>query len=284
MRLFLILMVVLLIGCSPKVRMNEVTALNKYPALTAVESFAFVPIDSISRIDTSRYIGEISIKDGGLTIDCDLETIKNLAREKASAIGGNCIVIKKHSSPDRISTCHRISGSIYRIDNADDYEEEIIWNSKRKIKLPDFKGSAVNRPFESATYTSIRYWIIQKPLTKKYIIKSKTLFDCRLSYIKGNQDTIATLAYHQVLFDIAELYRRLFLIKLESKGLKFRHLINQHEEIYRELYDQFVLKQDEYVSEVAANGELQAKWQEWIALELEKTKVYAPSEMTIKAK
>ena len=40
-----------------------------------------------------KLVGNLEIKDGGFSIECDYETIKRMAKEKALSMGGNCLVI-----------------------------------------------------------------------------------------------------------------------------------------------------------------------------------------------
>ena len=95
--------------------------------LIVYEPFAIIQTRRADTLINFRQpIGEIEIKDAGLTIFCDYETIKKLAKQESLKLGGNCMVITEHKKPDKWSTCHRIKADIYNIDNPEKYEKEIV--------------------------------------------------------------------------------------------------------------------------------------------------------------
>jgi hypothetical protein len=67
-------------------------------------------------------LGTVKIGDTGFTTDCSFETIIEKAKTEARKIGGNAIKITKHSTPSILSSCHRITANIIKINNTKDYQ------------------------------------------------------------------------------------------------------------------------------------------------------------------
>ena len=272
-----------MISCSPRILVDSLNTTIPEHSPSNSDPFAFV-FDTSLEIDTSKFLGYVKILDGGLTLKCDLNTVKALAKEQALAMGGNCIYVYEHLKPNAKSTCHRIKGKIYHINNPEEYETEIMWSAERKLKIRDFKGSTEKRPFQAVTFSGINYYIFPKPFSKKYTLKSEAYFDCNLSYFKKSTADELILAHEQVHFDMTELYRRKFINELDSLKLKPKELMNTHEEIFKKFFIELSLKHDEYDSEVYSDPNKQEKWNEWIRLALENSSRYAVTEIEIKGK
>ncbi len=281
--LSLLFLLLILIGCSPKVVVNDVKSKSEKVAIESNKPFSFV-FDNSLVLDTSDYKGKIEILDSGFSLNCDLPTVKAIAKEKALELGGNLIYVYEHKVPDLKSTCHRLRGKIYRVYNPRDYETEIFWSDLRKLEIADFKGSTEKRPFLAATYSGFSYYIIPKPFTKKYTIKSQTVFDCNLSYFKDSVYNQRTLDHEQIHFDISELYRRKLMAEYARLSLSPAEIRVQHEQILANYWNQLQLKQDEYDSEVYADRSQQSKWDDWIDGELKKYSQYASTELIIQGK
>ena len=280
LQIFILLTIV---GCSPRVLVNNVKSSASINTASFNEPFAFV-FDKSINVDTSNYLGKIEILEGGLTLKCDLPTIKSIAKEKAIELGGNLIYVYEHRTPDIKSTCHRIRGFIYRIENPRDYESEIVWSKNRKLEIQDFKGSTEKRPFLASTYSGFTYYIIPKPLTKKYIVKSETVFDCFLSYFKHSENDQSTLEHEQIHFDMSELYRRKLIKEFIELRLKPKEIMASHEPIFDKYWKELTLKHDEYDSEVYRDRTRQIAWNKWIAKELRKYEQFSTTEIEIKGK
>ncbi len=159
MKEFLLILITLtFLGCSPKIITNSFDIVANNRLHLFYEPFAFIELDTFDK-NAFKPVGQVEIKDGGLTLNCDYETIKKLAKEEALKLGGNCLVITEHRKPNQWSTCHRIRADVYLINNAKDYENQVIWNQNRKLEISDFKGSIEKRPFTAATLSSFRYRI-----------------------------------------------------------------------------------------------------------------------------
>jgi len=265
-----ILLVILLIGCSPKVITNTVESTLPSRANLYYEPFAIIEKNTIDRT-LHQPIGQIEIKDGGLTLQCDYETIKKLAKEEALKVGGNCYVITEHRKPSQWSTCHRIKADVFLIDNAKDYENEVVWHKKRKLEISDFKASTNKRPFTAVTTSGFRYRVEGRPaFPNKYKLFVETYFDCQLSYFKRTEFDSLVLAHEQIHFDISELYARKFVEQMEKKAKNLDQLLANRETIFRQVWNERQIKQDAYDTEVYADRSKQADWDQWIKEELRK--------------
>jgi len=73
-------------------------------------------------------VGDLKIGDSGFSTDCSYETVINAAKLEARKAGGNVVKITKHRTPDFLSTCHRITAQVYRVDDIEQLlpKEEII--------------------------------------------------------------------------------------------------------------------------------------------------------------
>lgn len=97
-------------ACSPKI---STYFHQSYPPLPPDEEVVVLqPTDVIP--EKSTLIGEVKIKDSGLTIDCGYDLVLNLAKDKARQAGGNLLKITLHLPPDLMSTCHRIDALVYK--------------------------------------------------------------------------------------------------------------------------------------------------------------------------
>lgn len=63
-------------------------------------------------------LGYVAVGDTGFSTDCSYETVVGKAKMEARKNGGNVIRIIKHTMPDIMSTCHRITAEVYRVDGS----------------------------------------------------------------------------------------------------------------------------------------------------------------------
>lgn len=272
----------LLLACSPKTNVVNLST-SKRPITQDYEPFALFEKDTVA-LKSSQLIGEIEIKDSGFSLRCDYETVKGTAIKQAKEMGGNCLVIIEHKLPSKWSTCHRIKAKIYVIEDAHQYESEILWSAKRPLKIRDFKGAIDKRPFQAATASSFRYYIEGKPgFSKDYNLSVQTYFDCYLSYFKHSEIDSAVLAHEQIHFDISELYARKFIKEMERDAKNIDEAIAKQEILLDEIGRELRLKQDEYDTEVYADDSKQINWTNWIKEELTKTKAYENKTLSVKA-
>lgn len=269
MKKILILLIVIG-GCSPKIVVNNYKESNPYSKTEIYESFALLEIGDFQSLNKEEVIADIEIKDSGFSLNCDYETVKNLAEEQARTMGGNCLIITEHKHPDMKSTCHRIKAQVLRIKNPERHEKYILWHPKRPLKTSNFRGSPEKRPFQAATHSMIRYYASRSGANGKVTFVVESLFDCNLSYFKSSDRDSAVLAHEQLHFDITELYARKFRKAISEEVSNLKELLANHEDIYSNIIKELTVKQDEYDSEVYADRSLQEKWNKWVGLELKK--------------
>jgi hypothetical protein len=278
-----LLLFLLFTNCAPKAILSPSTATQKYAPVEDFEPFVCLESDTIA-FEHRDLISSIEIKDYGLTIDCDYESVKSLAIQETKKLGGNCLVISEHKMPTIWSTCHGIKGTVYRISNPKKYEYEIIWHQLRPLTIQDFKGSTDKRPFLAATYSSFRYTAKPQPKTNKLILTVQTYFNCNLSYFKPTETDSMTLQHEQAHFDITEIYARKFIEKIHQEV----HNLNDFKEKQKNILDvvgqELQLKQDEYDSGVYADNTKQPQWNMWIDKELQLTGKYSNKEIEINLK
>ncbi len=280
-KIFGTIVILISISCSPKIITNPLDLTIPSRANLYYEPFAIIEEDTIDR-SLNKPIGQIEIKDAGLTLNCNFITIKKLAKIEALKLGGNCLVITEHKKPNQWNTCHRIKADVFLIDNAKQYESEIIWNENRKLEISDFKASIEKRPFIAATVSSFRYRVEGKPaFPNKYKLFVETYFDCYASYFKHTEFDSLVLAHEQIHFDISELYARKFISRIQKEAQNLNEFLAKQETILQEVERELQMKQDEYDSEVYADKNKQTIWNSWIKKELDKYDDYVEKTLIV---
>ncbi|GGG27262.1 hypothetical protein [Hymenobacter glacieicola] len=268
-------------SCSPKIVVRSTQA----AAPVAVHEGFLVVKETETFAAPAQEVGDIQIRDAGLTLDCDYDKVVELAAEKARQMGANVLRIYDHRLPSLYgSSCHRIRAKALRIADITPYEKEIIWHPARRLKQADFKGSTDNRPFAAATSSNIRYHYAGTPLQGTVQFTIETYFDCQESYFKPTSQAAYTLAHEQVHFDITELYSRRLAKALQEQVANTQELERKQQEIYRQLISEAQLLQDKYDSEVYADNDKLPAWQTKIAQDLTALEPYAAKQFTIKFK
>ena len=280
-KVLLIISIVNIISCSPRV---VVSPIKTEEAVKDYEGFIVFKEDEIFNINGDE-IGNIEIKDGGLTLDCDYETVISIAKIEAQKLGANCLRIYEHRLPSTFgSKCHRIKAKAYRVMDISPFEKEIIWNSHRRLNRNDFKGSIENRPFEAATNSSIRVRLHNKTLNGKSIISVEAFFNCQNSYFKGTTNAIETMEHEQGHFDITEIYAR----KLRKEMIEQIHsqsdLEQKYENIYRQITNENYINQDKYDTEIYKDSSLQKQWLLKIQQDLDSLKEFEETNISISVK
>ena len=109
---FLLCVVLLLTGCSPRV-VSDMFVTN-YPAAAPDSVRVFqvgqkVPPKSLA-------IGKVKVVDNGFSGKGDYSMVLKMAVEETARHGGNGLIIERHRVPDMISTIHRVWGTMLRMD------------------------------------------------------------------------------------------------------------------------------------------------------------------------
>ncbi|MCC5931125.1 MAG: hypothetical protein JJU28_17895 [Cyclobacteriaceae bacterium] len=101
-------------ACAPKIstQISSTQAPLQYDEEVVVLSADdHVPVDA-------EFIGKVKISDSGLTLNCGYEVVLEKAVEATRKAGGNVLQITEHKLPNMGSSCHRIAGNIYRVQDA----------------------------------------------------------------------------------------------------------------------------------------------------------------------
>ena len=105
----------LLCSCSPRIS-RSIT--KKYPPLGIKDEVKVIELnDNVP--SQAELLGELNIEDTGFSSDCSYTSVLAFAKYEAKKAGGNVLKITKHTFPDAISSCHRITASVYKLNSAD---------------------------------------------------------------------------------------------------------------------------------------------------------------------
>ena len=267
-----------LAACSPRI-LTQASQDNH--AATAAPGFIVIK-ETEPFTGPAEEMGLVEIKDSGLTLNCDYETVVALATKEAQKLGANVLRIYEHRSPDNWSTCHHIKAKALRVPDVAPYEQEIVWSTTRRLTRADFKASTTSRPFEAATSSGIRYHYARQLFQSKVHFVIETVFDCQNSYFKGTQSPELTLAHEQGHFDITEIAARRFAQAIREQVADTKELEQKQEAIYHRIITETQAMQDKYDSEVYADRRQQPAWLATIAQQLNGLQAYASKEVTLR--
>jgi len=275
---YILSIAIILLACAPK---SIVTTTMIYPPLSETESFLVITEEDTIDISSAEVIGEIRIKDNGLSFNCNYETVLALATKEARQKGANGLKIYEHQGPDLISTCHRIKAQALRLKNVREYEKEITWHPGRRLEQLDFKGTLENRPFRAATMSYIRYNYFAQPFSSKFTFQVETVFDCRNSYLKEGNNPELVLEHEQGHFDMAEIFARKYLKAIQNQVHDLKDFEKNHARLYREIQEAMILEQDKYDTDIYADRSKQKNWLQHIDQELENLEAYSDKKIEL---
>lgn len=226
-------------------------------------------------------IDEIKYKDNGFKIHCSYKDALNYLKQKANEKGANLIKITQHKFPDQWSTCHRISAELYKVDNPEQYEKDIIWTEDRKLKWSDFQ--AKKSPYPNNTIIAMSY--CQLGFTGgAHGTFSKARFTVLATFQKNlswaiddsSQLTAQGLKYEQLRFDLCEVYARKLYKELIDRKLT-PYNIAEANNVYQQVFDEYNIRQMKMDTDTQS-GYLQNEIEVWsknIAAELVALEPYA---------
>ncbi|MCB0449673.1 MAG: hypothetical protein KDC97_06105 [Confluentibacter sp.] len=207
-KLSFILMVALFFNCATQMKVKGDTVTSLQP-LKKTETV--VVVEENKNLDSSQNpvkLGEFDIKNGGFSIDCDYERVKNLAKNKARSIGGNTVKIIAHKLPSAWSTCHQIKFEVYKMDNIAEFQEDIIWSTDNKLTWDNFKGvPKVDKSSFFCGYIDVQFNDV-KFLNGKGEVSIIPIFLLPCSYVQPLKKDKYLLEYNQLKFDLLEFYSR----------------------------------------------------------------------------
>ena len=99
-------------------------------AQDAQDSVICLPIN-ISVPDNSVKKGHIKVGNNATVINCDYEAVIKMAKEKATAMGGNIVKITALIPPAFISKCYRVEADVYYCNN---HNDPIFWHKEQKAQ------------------------------------------------------------------------------------------------------------------------------------------------------
>ncbi len=109
-----LLALMIVAGCAPKIR-TKIS--QKYQPLDFREEVWVLPKDSVG-VGSAELLGTVKVGDAGMTTNCSYTVVLEKAKEEARKSGGNAVRVIEHKTPDFMSSCHRITAEVLRI-NAD---------------------------------------------------------------------------------------------------------------------------------------------------------------------
>lgn len=272
-RLFLYtpLLGIFLYSCSPKI--GSVIS-SKQPPLSDTDFVLALQLQDDFNNSDGIEVGTIKSTDNGLSANCTyyevIDKLKQLARQN----GANVIKITKHKSPDRWSSCDRITAKIYRVPDFRKYEKEIDWTANRKLTWEDFKGSpesVSNLNIGAQTYCGFGFQTNYVTVFTKAKIFVRNTFTCNLSWVRPDQRDRADLLEHeQGHFDLCEVYARQLREKLQEKRLTVFNLNTEANAIFQDVYALYLDRQELYEKETnhGLDRQKQIEWARTIGDEL----------------
>ncbi|MBA3674828.1 MAG: hypothetical protein H0W75_07715 [Chitinophagaceae bacterium] len=269
-RLFYFAFLTFIYSCSPKIGS---TIFSKQPPLSD-KDFVLVLQQQDNFNNDGVEVGTIKSGDNGLSTNCTyyevLDKLKQLARQN----GANVIKITEHKSPDRWSSCERLTAKIYKVSDFRKHEKEIEWTGNRKLTWEDFKGtpkSISNSNAAAQTYCGFGFQTNYVTILTKTKIFVTTTFTCNLSWVRQDQKNRADLLEHeQGHFDLCEVYARQLRKKLQEKKLTVFNLNTDADIIFKDVYALYLERQELYEKETnyGLNRQKQIEWTKTISSEI----------------
>lgn len=278
---FIITFALLFYSCSLKTSVN---VYNNSLKVVQANSFIIFKENDTTTFKGSK-IAEIHIKDAGLTLNCDYETVMLLAKKEAQKLGANCLKITQHKYPSVWgSSCHQIKAIAYFIENISPFEKEISWSSTRRLQIKDFKGSVINRPAIASTSASLAYNYTYNHIKKEAMVHVSNIFNCDDSYFKKTSDSSYTLLHEQGHFDISEIFSRKLRKEIQTKINSKDGLDEQLQHLTKEILQEYHTYSDRYDTEIYADKTRQFQWTLQIQKELNQLEGFAPLDIIIHLK
>jgi hypothetical protein len=241
---------VIIYACSPKIS-SRISVVQ--PSLSPTDYVLVLQKEDAFECNGIE-IGTIKSGDNGFSSNCSYEAsillLKALARQK----GANVIKITDRKGPDVWSTCERIKAKIYRVNDISQFQNEVEWHRNAILKWENFKAKLSLQDSLSSvaakTYCGFQYTIGKAPLTKRTEVSVKTIFDCKLSWVKPEERNRKELLEHeQIHFNICELYARQLKKKLTEAQFTSYNISGYSYRLFMETSDDYKKRQDLYDAE-----------------------------------
>lgn len=248
---------------------------EEHPSIPVDSFFLVVGLTDTVDVAGMAKVGTIRTTDKGMSVGCSYDEVIVKIKELALANGANVLKIEGHRFPDLMgSTCHRITGSIYRSEDLSPYEEQILWRADRKLQILDFKADTTNRPFTAATSAHFTYEVSVRRITLA-TITVPTRFETQLSYFKriGHDDQV--LEHEQVHFDLTELYARKLRKLIIDTVLSRQNYGNELMTLYKKTSRELVIEHDRFDAEVYPDPDRLPEWNDNVTQRLNELDMYS---------
>jgi len=124
-KLMLLLVIIGMTGCSPKLTSNLV---NIQPKLQVNDQVAL--LDEHHKLpENTIKIGDLRFQDSGFSTDCSFNSLMNKARIKARENGANIVKVIAKKTPDLWSSCYRLKIELHK------YQGDITSLPQYKLQL-----------------------------------------------------------------------------------------------------------------------------------------------------
>ncbi|MDR5591580.1 hypothetical protein [Christiangramia sp. SM2212] len=114
MERLVVLLIIVVAGCSPKIKSNLT---NAQPALSANDEVAFLDLKHEVPQKVVK-IGSLKFQDSGFSTDCSFNSILNKARLEARKNGANIVKVVEKKEPDLWSSCYRLNIDLYKFEGS----------------------------------------------------------------------------------------------------------------------------------------------------------------------
>lgn len=234
-----------------------------YPSVVLAEKHLDIVVVEDNKLTINgKYLGELKFREKGFTTHCSyLEVIRSL-KEQALDSGANLMQIIQHKKPNAWSSCHRITVSIYKVDDIRQYRKKIYWSENTKLTWDDFTVERDNNRLMSAqSYCELTYTTSPISLFKKIEYHVSTGFIPAKSWVKEDNANAELLNHEQHHFDLWEVYARIFYKEL-TESREFRFSIRNVHTLLRAIYDDCTDRQNTYDKETDHGRDVEAQ-QHW---------------------
>ncbi|SHH46236.1 hypothetical protein [Winogradskyella jejuensis] len=261
------------VACAPKLKSTIITKLEPLP-----KSELIVVLELADNQDIEGTLaGKVSAQDNGFSVNCgfyqNIDNLKAIARNS----GANLVKITEVKAPSRLSSCYRLMGDIYKVDNPKRYETQIEWSEDRTLTWNDFKGEPNTQEYPNTlalTNSGFGFESSFNPFRESEIIVRNT-FNTFKSWGLPEHRNAYVLKHEQLHFDITEIFTR----KLR-KAISDNNLTSKNIDRARALFDatflEYKLFQDRYDADTqkGEKQDTQEKWEAIVEIELAKYEAY----------
>lgn len=269
----LITLAFLAFACAPKLKSNIEIKLKPLPKGTLI-----VVLEQTDNQDIEgQLIGEVSAKDNGFSVNCGYYQNINNLKEVARNSGANLVKITQEKQPSKWSSCFRIWGKIYKVDDPKVYETKIEWSEKRRLVWSDFKGTPDTETHPNTlaiTHSGFGIESSFNPFKASEIIVHNT-FNTFESWGIPEHMNDYVLRHEQIHFDITEIFTRKLRKTLFDNNLTSKD-IARAKALFESTFQEYKLFQERYDADTqkGEKKDTQEKWEAIVEIELAKYDAY----------